>query len=194
MGFLGSADSGDWVATIGVDPDAFERFYRAYVVAVEGFVARRVDDPFVVADLTASVFVAAIESAEAYRPSRGEPRAWLFGIAWNVVMGERRRGAREWRAVARLHGRDMVEDDDLETLLGRIDAARAARDLWAGLARLPASERAVLELVALDGLSVGEAGRALDIGPVAARVRLHRARRTMRSGSASAGELWEVSS
>jgi DNA-directed RNA polymerase specialized sigma24 family protein len=39
----------------------------------------------------------------------------------------------------------------------------------------------VLELVALDGLSVGEAGRALGIGAVAARVRLHRARARLRS-------------
>lgn len=194
MGFLGSADSGGSVATIGVDPDAFERFYRSHVAAVEGFVARRMDDPFVVADLTANVFVAAIESAESYRPSRGEPRAWLFGIAWNVVMGERRRGAREWRAVARLRVRDLVEDDDLEMLVGRIDAERAARDLWTRLAQLPASERAVLELVALDGLSMSEAASALNIGLVAARVRLHRARRAMRCGSASAGERWEVSS
>ncbi len=37
----------------------------------------------------------------------------------------------------------------------------------------------MLELIALDGLSVGEAGRALGIGSVAARVRLHRARRRM---------------
>ena len=194
MGFLGSADGGDSVATIGIDPNAFERFYRLNVAAVESFVARRIDDPFVVADLTANVFVAAIESAESYRPSRGEPRAWLFGIAWNVVMGERRRGAREWHAVARLRARDLVDDDDVETLVGRIDAERAARDLWARFAQLPASERAVLELVALDGLSVSEAAHALDIGLVAARVRLHRARRAMRGRSAGASELWEVSS
>jgi RNA polymerase sigma-70 factor (ECF subfamily) len=49
------------------------------------------------------------------------------------------------------------------------------------LAELPAGERAVLELVALDGLSVHEAGRVLGISPVAARVRLHRARRRVRS-------------
>src|SRR5206468_1886418 len=37
------------------------------------------------ADLTADVFVAVIESAGSYRRSRGEPVAWLFGIARNVV-------------------------------------------------------------------------------------------------------------
>jgi RNA polymerase sigma-70 factor (ECF subfamily) len=194
MGRDDLTERNDWVASIGVEPEAFERFYRSHVDAVEHFVARRTDDPFAVADLTASVFVAAIESADMYRPSRGEPRAWLFGIAWNVVMGERRRSAREWRAVGRLRGRDLVADGDIEALVRRIDAERSARDLWADLARLPASERVVLELVALDGLSVGETAVALGIGPVAARVRLHRARRAMRSAAANGTGIWEVSS
>jgi RNA polymerase sigma-70 factor, ECF subfamily len=31
---------------IGTDPDAFERFYREHFVAVQRFVARRVDNPY----------------------------------------------------------------------------------------------------------------------------------------------------
>jgi hypothetical protein len=59
----------------------FERFYREQVEMVQRFVARRVDDPYLAADLTADVFVAAIESARSYRRGRGEPTAWLLGIA-----------------------------------------------------------------------------------------------------------------
>jgi RNA polymerase sigma-70 factor (ECF subfamily) len=40
-------------------------------------------------------------------------------------------------------------------------------------------ERAVLELVALDDLPLADVAAALDIGPVTARVRLHRARRRL---------------
>lgn len=47
------------------------------------------------------------------------------------------------------------------------------------LDRLPDGERAVLELVAVDELSLAEAAVALDIRPVTARVRFHRARRRM---------------
>jgi RNA polymerase sigma-70 factor, ECF subfamily len=166
---------------IASDPDAFERFYREHVEAVQRFVARRVDDPYLAADLTADVFVAVIESAGSYRRSRGEPVAWLFGIARNVVAGERRRNAKELRMVARVRGRELVDDDDLAALHERIDRESAARALYRELSGLPAGERAVLELVALDGLSAGEAGRALGIGAVAARVRLHRARRRLRS-------------
>jgi DNA-directed RNA polymerase specialized sigma24 family protein len=63
------------LAEITSDPDAFERFYRQHVEAVQRFVARRVDDPYLPADLTADVFVAVIDSAGSYRPSRGEPVA-----------------------------------------------------------------------------------------------------------------------
>jgi RNA polymerase sigma factor (sigma-70 family) len=166
------------------DPDAFERFYREHVEAVQRFVARRVDDPYLAADLTADVFVAAIESARTFRPSRGEPVAWLFGIARNVVAGEHRRSATEARRAARVRGRDLVGEDDLAALHSRIDAESAARSLYRELGRLSGGERAVLELVVLDGLTVAGASRALGINPVAARVRLHRARRSLRDGLA----------
>jgi RNA polymerase sigma-70 factor, ECF subfamily len=169
------------LTAITSDPDAFERFYREHVEAVQRFVARRVDDPYLAADLTADVFVAAIESAGSYRRSRGEPVAWLFGIARNVVAGERRRSAKELRTAGRIRGRELVDEDDLASLHQRIELESEARAIHRGLSRLPAGERAMLELVALDGLSAGEAARALGISTVAARVRMHRARRRLRT-------------
>jgi RNA polymerase sigma-70 factor (ECF subfamily) len=62
----------------------------------------------------------------------------------------------------------------------RIDAAGRARELFAALEQLPAGERAVLELVALDELTVTEAASALGLRSVTARVRLHRARTSLR--------------
>jgi RNA polymerase sigma-70 factor (ECF subfamily) len=52
--------------------------------------------------------------------------------------------------------------------------------LFAAVAQLPEGERAVLELVALDDLSVTEAAAVLGVRPVTARVRLHRARGALR--------------
>lgn len=169
------------LTAIASDPDAFERFYREHIEAVQRFVARRVDEPYLAADLTADVFVAAIDSAATYDPRRGHPAAWLYGIARNVVAGERRRNALELRATSRARGRELVDEDDLVVLHERLDAESAARSLYRELERLSDGERAVLELIALDGLTVGEAAQALGVGPVAARVRLHRARRLLRS-------------
>jgi RNA polymerase sigma-70 factor (ECF subfamily) len=168
------------LAQIAADPDAFEDFYREHIEAVQRFVARRVPDPHLAADLTADVFLAAIDSAHGYRPGRVEPIAWLYGIARNVVAGEHRRSGRESRAGRRLPpSAELIEPGDLARLHARIDAEAASRRLYAAMEGLSDGERAVLELVALEELSVSEAAGALGIRPVAARVRLHRARRLL---------------
>lgn len=73
---------------IAHDQEAFEAFYRVHVEAVQRFVARRVSDPHRAADLTAEVFLAAIESADSYRPDRGSSVAWLFGVVRVAVSAE----------------------------------------------------------------------------------------------------------
>ena len=170
----------DELPRIAHDPQAFEAFYREHVEPVQRFVARRVADPYLAADLTAEVFLAAIDAAAGYRPERGSPAAWLFGVARIVVAGEHRRSARERQAHARLQGRRLLGDDDLGRMRERIDAATRSRALFAAVAQLPEGERAVLELVALDDLSVTEAAAVLGVRPVTARVRLHRARGALR--------------
>ncbi|AOS61666.1 RNA polymerase sigma factor [Actinoalloteichus hymeniacidonis] len=167
-------------ARISHDQQAFERFYRAHVEAVQRFVARRVDDPHLAADLTAEVFLAVIDSAHTYRPGRGSATGWLFGVARNVVSSERRRRARGLVAASRIAGRALADEDDIAALVDRIDAAASSRTLMVAMERLADGERAVLELTALDGLSVADAALALGITSVAARVRLHRARKRMR--------------
>jgi RNA polymerase sigma-70 factor (ECF subfamily) len=171
----------DELPRIAHDPGVFEAFYRANVEAVQRFVARRVDDPRLAADLTAEVFLAAIDAAPGYRPDRGAPEAWLFGIARNLVAAEHRRAGRERRARGRIEGHRLLDADDVARLQERIDAAAQARELYAALAGLPDAERAVFELHALDGLTPGEAARVLGIRPVTARVRLHRARTALRT-------------
>ena len=167
------------------DPQLFEEFYRRHVDAMTSFVARRVADPHTVADLTAEIFLAVLDSAHTYRPSRGSERAWLYGIARNVVAGERRRVARETDRDRRISGRRLLEPDDIARLEDKLDAQSPGRRALAALERLPAGERAVLELVAVDELTVGEAATALGISQVAARVRLHRARKSLRGQAES---------
>ncbi|WP_216215888.1 RNA polymerase sigma factor [Amycolatopsis aidingensis] len=167
------------VARIGRDPAAFEAFYREHVDLIQRFIARRVGDPMRAADLAADVFLAAIESAHTYRAARGGPTGWLFGVARNVLAAERRRHARGLRAESRVAGRALVDRDDIALIEERIDAESQSRRLYQAMDELAEGERAVLELVALDGLAVTDAAKALGIRPTAARVRLHRARRQL---------------
>ncbi|MGW7046831.1 RNA polymerase sigma factor [Streptomyces avermitilis] len=162
------------------DPQLFEEFYRRHVDAVMRFVARRVDDPHTAADLTAEIFLAVLDSAHTYRPRLGSETAWLYGIARNVVSSERRRVARETERDLRISGRRLLEADDIVRIEDRLDAESPGRRVLAALARLPEGERAVMELIAVDQLSVTEAAAALGIRQVTARVRLHRARKALR--------------
>jgi RNA polymerase sigma factor (sigma-70 family) len=182
------------VRSVGTDPAAFTEFYRAHLDEVTRFVTRRVADPQLAADLTADVFLAVIEAAADYRGSFGGPRTWLFGIARNVIAAEFRRSARQRRAEGLIAGRRLLDADDVDRLVAKIDAFRHVRELHEELRALPDGERAVLELVAVDGLSVAETAAVLGIRPVAARVRLHRARRALRSTTVQLAVETEVMS
>ena len=126
------------IEQIAHDPDAFEAFYRRHVAEVTRFIARRVDDPYTAADLTAEVFLAVIESAHTYRADRGTPIAWVFGVAHRVLAAERRRAWRESNTNRRIAGRRLLDPADVARLEERIDAERSARRVYEALADLPA--------------------------------------------------------
>jgi RNA polymerase sigma factor (sigma-70 family) len=182
---VGAEDLSDVVG----DPAAFEAFYRQHVAVVSRFLARRVIDPHLVADLTAEVFHEVIRSAHTYRPGRGSEQAWLYGIARNILANDRRREVLRVRAEKGAAGQRLLDDDDIVRLEERIDAESAARRLRQALSMLPENERAVVELVAVDGLSLKDAAAALGIRPGTARVRMYRARRGARDALASSENL-----
>lgn len=168
-------DPGD-TGRIATDPAALEGFYRQHIAAMQRFVARRTADPWTAADLTADIFVAAIDGAGSYRPELGSPAAWLHGIARNVINAHARAQARELTAVGEVLGRRLLDSDSLARAQERIEAEQEARAVYDALAVLSESERAVVELVCLDGITITDAALVLGVKPVTARVRLHRAR------------------
>ncbi|WP_043636533.1 RNA polymerase sigma factor [Nonomuraea candida] len=168
-------------AKIATDHVAFEAFYRRHVDAITLFLARRVDDPHTVADLVAEVFMAVLDSAHTYQPGRAPELAWLYGVARNTLASERRRAFKESRLTNRVGGRRTLDTDDLARLEERIDAERTARKVFKAMADLRERDRAVLELVAVDQLTIAEAAAALGIRPGTAKVRLHRARQKLQA-------------
>ncbi|MEU3459481.1 RNA polymerase sigma factor [Streptomyces sp. NPDC006733] len=158
------------------DPVGFAVFYQQQFDTVLGFVTRRTDSPHLAADLTADIFLAALEQAHTYDAKRGAPVAWLYGISRNVLAAHFRGSAREQRATAQLAGRRLLDEQDVSAIEARIDAARDARQLAERHAALSEPLRAVLDLVVVDALTTREAAQALDISSATARVRLHRAR------------------
>ncbi|MHA6627381.1 RNA polymerase sigma factor [Pseudonocardia sichuanensis] len=127
-------------------------------------------------DLVAETFLAATRSR--FDPWRGSERAWLFGIATNLLRRHLRQEVRGYAAQARAP-REVADPAD-EVAIARVHAAQRVARLACGLAALPADERDVLLLVAWGGLEPSEVAAALGVPAGTARSRLHRARRALR--------------
>ncbi|GAA1737833.1 RNA polymerase sigma factor [Nonomuraea bangladeshensis] len=93
------------------------------------------------ADLTAEIFLAALHSRHTYRLGRGSEAGWLYGVARNVLLAQRRRSEREARAVERIVARRLLDGDDIADLTDRIDAEEPARRALSAMADLPEGER-----------------------------------------------------
>lgn len=111
-------------------------------------------------------------SRAAQRRPDGNLRAWLFGIMHNLRIDQLRRGGFA----------TVPLDDELAELPVRPTQGDLleVRDLDVALALLPEAQRAVLLLVALEGLGYEEAAAALAIPVGTVMSRLARARERLR--------------
>jgi RNA polymerase sigma factor (sigma-70 family) len=172
------------LVAIAAGPGAIGEFYLRHVARVTGMGVRRFDNAEDAADFVATVFLEVLRSADRFDPRRGSAVAWLYGLAGNVAGGMRRQRAQAAVAEQELAGRAYLDADDYARVEERIDAAAELRRTYQAVQDLPEQDRRLLELIAVDGLSTAEAARALKISPVAARVRLTRARRRLRAALA----------
>lgn len=159
---------------------AFGEVYRANVGAVTGFFARRCSDPQTIADLTSETFVRAVASYSRFDPTRGTPRAWLIGIAYNVFRRHLSAAAEDRETVQRLGSQVVLDEDDVDELAARIDAQSAGRAMLKRAASFPEAERVALELVDVMQMSSKEAAQAVGVSAGTLRVRLFRARGRLR--------------
>lgn len=164
------------------DPGPFEQVYDEHVVGIYRFVYARVGNHPDAEDLTAQVFVRAVEQLDTSR-DRGQIAAWLYRVAHNAI-------ADHWRAFYRLPlvgtdhvapGWEPADPSPIPSAEGA-DAHAATHDrandrVRSLLERLPESYRRVLELRFLQRLSVAETARAMGITDGNARVLQYRALR-----------------
>jgi RNA polymerase sigma-70 factor (ECF subfamily) len=166
---------------------ALTKLYDAHARDLHRYLARRLDTA-VADDLVAETFLVAWEQRARYDPSRGTARAWLFGIATNLLRRHARTEAATLRAMARDAGRAVAVESEEAASASRVDADRAARELAVGLAALRPEERDVLLLVAWAHLRPVEIAAALELDVGTVRTRLHRARTRLRRHLSQGGE------
>jgi RNA polymerase sigma-70 factor (ECF subfamily) len=165
------------------DPGPFEQVYDQHVVGIYRFIYARVGNHPDAEDLTAQVFVRAVEQLDTTR-ERGQIAAWLYRVAHNAI-------ADHWRAFYRLPlvGADHVAPgwepadptplptgEAADVTAGATDD-RARDRVRSLLDRLPEPYRRVLELRFLQRLSVAETAHAMGITDGNARVLQYRALR-----------------
>jgi RNA polymerase sigma factor (sigma-70 family) len=173
--------SAERVRRISCDREALEAFYVAHYADVVRYFARRLQDPHDVGDLVAETFITALETAAKYDPRRGRPLVWLLGIGHNTLRRFYRQRQADHRAVARFAGRRLLDADDIAILEEHIDAEQRAHRAYELLGELSETDRELVELVDVTGLTPKEAAATMGLLPGIARVRLFRARAKLRA-------------
>jgi RNA polymerase sigma-70 factor (ECF subfamily) len=96
-------------------------------------------EPAIADEMAAQTFLEASDRRASYDPVRGEPRAWLYGIAINLLRHHRRAEERRLRAYSR--AAQTQRRDELDDANDRVDARAATPGLAVALAALTASDR-----------------------------------------------------
>jgi RNA polymerase sigma-70 factor (ECF subfamily) len=170
------------------EPRAFSSVFERHFDDVRRYLVRRVG-PALGDELASETFTRAFDGRRRFDAERGVVRAWLFGIAANLLRQRARGEERRLRAYAR-SGVDAVAEE-LEGVPARIDAKRTGPRLAAALARLSSGEREVVLLYAWAELSYDEIAVALELPPGTIRSRLSRARARLRHELSLGDETYE---
>ena len=126
---------------------AFDSLYRSSRDDVYAYAAGLLRDVSAAEEVTATAFERAYRKRSRFDPDRGEPRAWLFGIARNAALDELRRRGRQAELtadpidVASAAAGETVEQSErrlaLADALGRRSAAPSAS--WSRSSSSPGS-------------------------------------------------------
>lgn len=163
------------------DRGALRELHDRHVVWVTARLRRRCARPDAVAEAVQDTFVAVWQGARRW-DGRGEPAAWIWGIAIRRLIGvlrTRGRWDRDQAWTRSPNAADLVVAAEDVVLLGVEHG-----DLAAALRSLSPELRAVVQATVLDGLTTREAARLLGIPSGTVKTRMMRARTQLRGALA----------
>ena len=167
-------------AVAGGDREALRVLHDLHAPWVRSRLRRRCGDDDIVFEALQDTFVAVWQGAGRF-DGRGEPAAWIWGIAIRRLIGVLRKRGR-WAPVALGAGAetDAVVVDAAEQVLLGVEHG----DLGTALQQLSPELRAVVQATVLDGLTTREAGRLLGIPSGTVKTRMMRAKAQLRGALA----------
>jgi RNA polymerase sigma-70 factor, ECF subfamily len=151
------------------DPEFRDAFVRHKDVLYR-FAYRMTGSRPLAEDVVQESFLVLWRRPASYDPGRGNMRAFLLGIARNVIL----KNLRDERPYEELQEQDSV--------CGPVDvpAEETAGFVARAIALLPPLQREALILAEYEDMSLEEIGSATGVGLAAVKSRLHRARETLR--------------
>lgn len=157
-----------------------ERFLGAVRPVLARWAVVLTGSPDKAEDVTQATLLRIHSSIESYTPS-GKFSAWAYRITRNVVADAARSEQRDQDRIDKITREGVAawlsDRPDALELLSAVD------ELERFMTALPPQQRAVLDLVELQGFSAVEVGEMLEVSPETVRVHLHRAKSAMRGGT-----------
>ncbi|MET0728807.1 MAG: RNA polymerase sigma factor [Acidimicrobiales bacterium] len=160
------------------DRGALRELHDRHAAWIRSRLRRRCADADMVAEAVQDTFVAVWRSAGRW-DGRGEPAAWLWGIAIRRLIGVLR-SRKRWVPTTLSTSNDELVLAAEEVVLGGVEHGPLA----AALSRLAPELRAVLQATVLDGLTTKEAAHLLGIPAGTVKTRAMRARSELRGALA----------
>ena len=150
--------------------------YSWVALNLRGHLGARVDAE----DVVQETWCRALRGLREFQPGLGSFRAWLLGIARNVLLEQLRLLSRQPAGGGTTHHALLADCPDSATSVTR-DVARAdsVRNFVEQVASMGDGERVLVLCCGLEGLSHDEAALRLGITPAAAAKRWQRLRKTL---------------
>ena len=154
-------------ATLDFDREAFSALYQAHHQSVFRFALHMTGDPSAAAEVTQDVFIWFIHHPNKFDPARGQPGAFLTGVA-RKMLHRRERSLRRWLPFTGAVTQRAV--------LPRLDEGLDAAALRRAVASLPMNYREAVVLCDLESRSYEEAAAELRCAVGTVKSRVHRGR------------------
>jgi RNA polymerase sigma-70 factor (ECF subfamily) len=153
------------------DETALAELYSLYFPRVYRYILARMGNPYDAEDLTEEVFLRVLDAIERFEWRAAPFSAWLFRIAHNAVISQRRKLGARGRSSPLSDALPVDSQGPEEMVANRL----ALNEIMKAAETLPDAQRRVISLRFAAGLTVAETARAMDKGEGNVKVIQHKA-------------------
>jgi len=150
---------------------ALSELYTLYFPRVYRYILARTGNTYDAEDLAEEVFMRMLDAIERFQWREAPFSAWLFRIAHNAVISQRRKDGARGRSAPLSDGLSVDSQGPDELVENRL----ALREIMNAAQKLPEAQRQVIALRFGAGLSVAETARAMNKGEGNVKVIQHKA-------------------